>query len=218
MPYGRALHEQGAALLLWKAVLARASCGVHFVSRLARVAHLFAPLRLLSLGGGATRPLNARAAPRRLWSLQAIWKGTARARGRPSSVQGRAPTCQLQRPLRKPACACSALVRDVAGFSLGRRRAMRACRARAPCRAGCGRSTPYERALHEREAALVRWKAVLPRARHNRLRRPLACEARLCATALPLFGEAAQHVCLPHARAANCAGCGHCMPYGRALH
>ena len=38
---------------------------------------------------------------------------------------------------------------------------MRACDARTPCRAGCDRSTPYEKALHQREASLPRCKTLL---------------------------------------------------------
>ena len=131
-------------------------------------------------------------------------EGTARARGLPSSVQDSAPTCQRRRPLRKLACACNALMCHVAGFSLGRRRTMSACRARALHRAVCGRFMPYRMALHEREPALVRCKAVLPRASRNLLRRPFARAARLCAPALAVSGEEAQHVRLPPARPALC--------------
>ena len=49
-------------------------------------------------------------------------------------------------------------------LSLGRRRSTRAFRARTPCRAGCGRLRHRERALHRRNASLLRCKTVVRRA------------------------------------------------------
>ena len=97
---GTALHERGAAMLRCRAVIPHSSSGAHFVCRLARVARLCATALPLS-GEDAQhgRSPRARAATRRRRSLHAAWKGTPRARGRPSSVQGRAPTCQPWRPL-----------------------------------------------------------------------------------------------------------------------
>ena len=135
MPYERELHEREAALLRWKAVLPRTSCGVHFVSRLTRVARLCATALALSREEAQYGRLpRARAAPRRLWSLYSLLKGTARARGHSSSVQGRALTCQPQRPLREPACACSALLRHCAASLCGGR-AIRALASRVRCAA-----------------------------------------------------------------------------------
>ena len=59
-------------------------------------------------------------------------------------------------------------------------------RARA---AGCGRSVPYERALREREAALLWWKAVFLRVSLDaHFVNWLVHVAHFCATALPLSG------------------------------
>ena len=49
-------------------------------------------------------------------------------------------------------------------LSLGRWRNRRACRAGQPCRAGCDRPTHHERALHRREASLLRCMTVVRRA------------------------------------------------------
>ena len=91
----------------------RASYDCHFTSRLVHVAHFCATaLPLFEEEAQFGRLPRAHAAPRRLLSLRALWKGTTRARGRPSSVPGHAPTCQPRRPRREPACACSVLVRQ----------------------------------------------------------------------------------------------------------
>ena len=49
-------------------------------------------------------------------------------------------------------------------LSLRERRSTKACCARAPCHAGCGRSTQHETALHRREASPTRRTAVVRRA------------------------------------------------------
>ena len=80
---------------------------------------------------------------------------------------------------------------------------MRACCARAPRRADGNRFMYHERALHERKAALLRCKAVLPRASPcPHFVRRLARAARLRATALALSGEEAKHMRLLCSRAA----------------
>ena len=84
--------------------------------------------------------------------------------------------------------------------ALGRRRSTRACRARTPCCVGCGQSMPYERRLHQREASLIRFNAVVRRAE--------AVFRTACArTALAVSREAAQHANF-RARAPCRTGCG----------
>ena len=135
MLYQRALHEREVSIFRWKAVLPRVSHCVHFVSRLVHVTHFCATaLRLFGEETQYGRLRRSLAAPHRLWSLHALWKSTARARGRPSSVQYRAPTCQLPCSLREPPCTCSVLVRHCAA-SLWGRGATRALAARARCAA-----------------------------------------------------------------------------------
>ena len=56
------------------------------------------------------------------------------------------------------------------------RRSTRACCARAPCRDGCGRLRPYARALHQREASLLRCAAMVRHASY-RLQRQAGCRA-----------------------------------------
>ena len=91
--------------------------------------------------------------------------------------------------------------------------------ARAPGRAGRFRCMHYGRALHEREAALLQCKAVLPCASlGSHLVRWLARVARLRATALTLSGEEAQHVPFRPARVLGRARRTRFMRYGRALH
>ena len=124
-------------------------------------------------------------------------------RGGSPSVQGHAPTCQP----RPPTSSRLARVRAFAiapprSFSVGRRRSIRACGARAPRRADCGRSMSYERLLHQREACLLWCKAVLRRAScglpHSRLARVRTCERD---TTLALSREEAQHARLRRSRA-----------------
>ena len=94
----------------------------------------------------------------------------------PCSIEGH---CTSERPLffgarpccdvpaaasnTQPVCACTRSA-PLRSLSLGRRRSTRACDARAPCRAGCSRSDAYGRHCTEREASLLRRKAVLRRA------------------------------------------------------
>ena len=214
-------RARGRSFLRCKAALPRTTSSVHFVRWLARVVRLCATALAVS-GEEAqhARLPHARAAPRWLWSLHTLRKGTARARGRPSSVEGRAPTCQPWRSLREPACACNALVRATAlPLSWEEAQHARLSRVRAANCAGCCRSMPYGRAVHEREAALLQRAAVLSCASCGvHFVSQLARVSRLCANALPLFREKAQHARLPLVRAANCAGCGHFIPSGREVH
>ena len=84
MRYGRALREREAALLRCKAVLPRASPCPHLVRWVARVARLRATALALSWEEAQhARLRRARAAPRWLHSVHALWKATAPARSRP---------------------------------------------------------------------------------------------------------------------------------------
>ena len=79
-------------------------------------------------------------------------------------MQDRGAACQLRPPL----CAVGLCVARAGApsrsLSLGRRRSTRGCRARAPCRAGCGRPIHNKRPLHRRAASLRRCKTVVRRA------------------------------------------------------
>ena len=193
---GRAPHEREAALLRCKAVLPRASPGPHFVRWFARVARLRATALALS-GDEAqhARLLHARAAPRWRQSINALWKGTARARSRPSSGQGRAPTCQPCPSLREVACACSALERLCTGSLWGRGLARALpTRARRTALATLGPRTMEGHCTSEKPPFLRR-QPKLPHARRApHCARWLARVARLRASVLVLSGDEAQHV------------------------
>ena len=86
--------------------------------------------------------LRARAVPRWLWSVVPR-KSTAPARGLSPSARARGATCQLRPPTpsqRRVSRGAGAPALAVSG----RRRSTRACCARAPCRAGCGRLCPIK--------------------------------------------------------------------------
>ena len=172
-------------------------------------------------GGGVARALPRARAPNCFGCVRSMPYGRALHEREADLLQykGCAPTCQPRRPLWQPACACSALVRHCAGCLWGGGAARALPRARAPNCFGCVRSMPYGRALHEREAALLRYKAVLPRAsRGGHFDSRLARLARLCVTVLAVSGEEAQHARLSLVRVPNWAGCVRPMPYGWALH
>ena len=158
---------------------------------------------LLGRGAACALPTRARAALRWRHSLHALWKGTARARSRPSSMQDNALTCQPWPSLGEVACVCSALARHCVQSLLGGGAACSlATRARAAVTDGT-RSMRHERALHKRETALLRREAMIPRASSGpHLVRWLARVARLRATALALCWEEAQHAPLLCKRAA----------------
>ena len=163
----------------------------------------------------------ARPALRWLKSLHALWNGTARARDPRYSVEGRAPMCQLRRSLREPASACSALVRHcVASLWVSGEDAQyaRLPRTRATNCAGRGRSMSCGMALYQQEAAILRCKAVLPRAscgvhfasrlaRVARVRHLAACLSRGGA-ARALFARACRELRRP--RSLNYPMEGHC--------
>ena len=101
--------------------------------------------------------------------------------------------------------------------SLGRRRNTQVCCVRAPCRAGCGRPTAYERALPSLEASLLRCAPVVRRASCRLERQPIPRVLRGAgAPALGVSGQEAQHqVCCM--RAPCRAGGGRPTAYERAL-
>ena len=82
--------------------------------------------------------------------------------------------------------SCAALAR-LHSVSLGRR-STQACCACAPCRAGCGRTTPHRRAPHRREASLLRDTTVVQRAscrlQYQASAACLACVCRATARSL----------------------------------
>ena len=150
---------------------ARLWCDVRAVtsnthSRLLRGRREQAPLRWLFPGRWRhTRACRAHAAvPRWLrLVLCTLRSGTSPAGGLSLSAQGRGATCELWPPTRTRHSRCKrtgatalAVSREVGNT--------RACRARAPCRAGCDRPTHYERTLHRREASLLQCKTVVRRA------------------------------------------------------
>ena len=142
----------------------RASCGLQRAAGI-RVARARAPLRWLSLGRWRnTRACRARAPCRAGCDRPTRYERALHRRKasllRCKTVVRRA-SCGLQR------AAGIRVARERAPLrwlSLGRWRNTQACRARAPCRAGCDRPTRYERALHRRKASLLRCKTVVRRA------------------------------------------------------
>ena len=140
---------------------------------------------------------RARAVLRRLWSAYSLWKVNVPAKGLSPAVQNRGATCQLRPPL----CAAGLCIArggaPLCSLSLGSRRSTRACRARAECRADCGRFTCCECPLHEREASLRRCKAQCDvQASASSLRSWLSRGMRGRATALTVSWEQAQHASL----------------------
>ena len=107
---------------------------------------------------------RARAVPRWAWSFHALYESTAPARGLSLSVQDHTATCQLRPPTHSRLSRGAHVSEPLRSPALRRRRSTRACDACALCRAGCTRSTPYKRALRQREASLLRWKTLIRRA------------------------------------------------------
>ena len=138
----RALRRREASLLRRAPVVRRASYGLQRQAGF-RVPRASAPRRSLSLGRRRSTQASccARAVPRWLWSASAPKQSTAPARGLspPARAVVRRASCGLQR---QASAACSRGAARLRSLSLGRRRSTRACCARAPCRAGCGRSMP----------------------------------------------------------------------------
>ena len=204
MRHERALHEREAALLRCKAVLRHGSPGPHLVRWLARVARLHATaLALCWEEAQHARLLRTRAAPRWSDSLHAPRKGTARARSRPPSVQGRAPCASLGPHLVRWLARVARLQATALALSGEEAQHVPFRPAHVPGRARRTRFMRCGRALHKREAAFLRCKAVLPCASLvPHLVRWLARVARLHATALALCWEEAQHARLLCVRAA----------------
>ena len=93
----------------------------------------------------------------------------------------------------------------------------RACRARAPCRAGCDRPIRYGKALHRQEASLLRCMTVVRRASCDLQRlASIAWHAnkRHCAGCLSGGGKTREVAACPPCR----VGCDRSTRYERALH
>ena len=106
---------------------------------------------------------RAHAVPRWLRSGHALSKGTAP--GERPLFLGARPCSDVPAVAsdEQPAFAAHTSA-PLRWLSAGRRRSTRACDARAPRRDGCGRYMSYGRALHQREAFLLRCKTVLQHA------------------------------------------------------
>ena len=157
----------------------------------------------------------------------------ARARRSALVVVGLCPLeghCTSERPLSfgaRPCCdvpaavsrtarlrVCAHAIAPLRSLFLGRRRSTRACGPRTPRRAGCTRSVPYKRALHQREASLFRGKTVMQRA--GRTARMRVCAHAIAPLRLLSLGRRNTHA--RGARAQRRAGCSRFMSFGRALH
>ena len=138
----KALHRREASLLRRAAVVRRASCGLQRQAGCRVCSSAGAPALAVS-GEEAQHSslLRARAVPRWLWSVRPQKRRTHRREAsllRRAAVVRRA-SCSLQESAGFRVACASAPLRSL---SLGRRRSTRACCARAPCRAGCGRPMP----------------------------------------------------------------------------
>ena len=102
------------------ATLARSAASIHAVDA---VNGFGLRLRQLALRQRTRQPWQLRwqmrCAPRWRHSPHASWEGAVQTRNHPSSVQGRAPTCQPWPSLGEVACACSALARHYARSLIG---------------------------------------------------------------------------------------------------
>ena len=204
MPYKKALHRREASVLRCKAMLRRASRGLKRAAGLVLLALASAPLRWLSVGRRRSTRACHTSTPCRTGCGWYMSYGRALQRR-----EAFLPPCKpvLQRASggavassEQPAFAVHASA-PPRWLSVARRRSMRACDARAPCRAGCGRYIFYERALLRRKASLARCKTVLQRASRGLQRAAGFCGARKRATALAVCGEETQHARLRRARA-----------------
>ena len=209
----RALHRQEASLRLHKTVARRASYGLLFAqpafgSR-ARALHC---ARSLLGGRRSTRAFRARATCRAGYGRSVHYRKALHRRDHGATCQLRPPQCVAGF---RVACAGAPL----RSLSLGRR-STRACCARAPRRAGCGRSVKLIRPLHQREASLLRCETVVRYASCGLL---LFCAAgfRMVRAGTPLRSMSlgrtrSTRACL--ARATCRAGCSRFIFYTRALH
>ena len=107
---------------------------------------------------------RAAAVPGELWSVRTLCQDTATAEILSASLRDRGTTCQLRSPLCAAGFRVTRAYAPLRSLSLTRRRSTRACGVRAPCRAGCDRLVPYERALHRQRASVLRCKTVVRRA------------------------------------------------------
>ena len=193
----RALHWREASLRRRQTVVRRASCGLQSAASF-RVASASVPLRWLSpRRRRGTRSCCARTPCRAGCERfgrrdRALYRRNASLLRRPAMV----------RDVPAAASYCAARARaPLHCLSLGRRRSTRACRARAPCRAGCDRpramkgTVPVEGlfpSMQDRGATCQLWPPT-----HSQLSRGTCPRA----TALPVSPEAAQHASLMRARA-----------------
>ena len=100
LPYESPLRQRDGPLPRCTAALRRANRGLQHAAFLRRCARNNATARALSLGRrrSTARLQRARAAPRWLESVPALWKPIAPARRPSPSVHGRAPTCHPRPP------------------------------------------------------------------------------------------------------------------------
>ena len=162
--YRRALHRREASLFRCKTVVRRASSDLQRAVGI-RVARAQAPLRWLSLGRWRnTRACRARA-PCCVGCDRPTHYGRALHLQEASfllcETMVRRASCGLQRTAGIRVTHEQAPLR---WLSLGKWQNTRACSARTLGHAGYNRHTCYERALHRREASLLRCKTVVGRA------------------------------------------------------
>ena len=156
---------------------------------------------VLCAGGGRSLELAVCARRAALWSVMPYGRALRR-REAPSLWRAplvRRTSCGLQR---QASAACHAAHARRHSLSLERRRTTRACCARAPYHAGCGRLMPCERALHWREASFLRPTPVVRRASCGLQRQAsAACLAQRWRAVLAVPGEEAKHSSFQRARA-----------------
>ena len=159
--YDRTLHWPKTFLFPCKTVVRRASCGVQRAAGI-RVARSQAPLCWLCLGRWRnTRPWRARALCRADCGRYLRYRMALHQRE--ASLFGARPWCDVRAVTSNSAAGISAahLQAPLRWLSLGSWLNTRACRACAPCRAGCGRLLRREIELHRRKASLFRCKMVV---------------------------------------------------------
>jgi len=127
--------------------------------RVSRVAHAGARCVLT---GGAALELAARARRAALVAVSPYLAEKCCVDETPLPLSAR-PRCDVPAAVSdaKPAPRVSRGARSRYSLSLGRRRSTRPCCARAPCCAGLGLPTPYQRALRRREASPFRRATVV---------------------------------------------------------
>jgi len=108
MPYGYPLRQRDGPLPRCMAMLRCASRGLQRVAGVRVCAHANAPPHALSREKAHHAHLRrARAAPRWLESIHALWRFTAPARRHNPSVHGRFPTCQPRPLTSSRRCVCA---------------------------------------------------------------------------------------------------------------